>query len=159
MEQRVRDFLRGTEEAEKRVAALAVEPQLPGVSPSFYGAVCTRDIRVDLAEPGLIRCFFRVTPLFTDAEGNLSRGAIANLVDELGGYALMTLGHHTKVSVNISIAYLSTARLDDELEITSRVLGHKGAYSGTAVTLMNKRTREMVAEGRHSLFGKQYSNI
>lgn len=47
----------------------------------------------------------------------------------------------------------------DELEITSRVLGRKGAYTGTIVLLKNRRTGEMVAEGRHSMFGKLHSSI
>ena len=47
----------------------------------------------------------------------------------------------------------------DELEIISKVLGHKGGYSGTYVLLKNKATGEVVAEGRHSLFGKLVSKI
>ncbi|KAG9157791.1 hypothetical protein Leryth_025930 [Lithospermum erythrorhizon] len=43
----------------------------------------------------------------------------------------------------------------DELEITSRVLGQKGKYSGTIVLIRNKSTGEVVAEGRHSLFGSR----
>lgn len=43
--------------------------------------------------------------------------------------------------------------LQEELEINSRVLGHKRGYSGTQVILRKKKTGEIVAEGRHSLFG------
>ncbi|CAA7389693.1 unnamed protein product [Spirodela intermedia] len=158
MEQRVRDFLTPAAE-EERVAGLAVAPQRPRISPSFFEAFSIRGIRVVWAEHGLVRYSFRVTPGHTGADGNLSTGAIASLVDELGGHALLTYGHHTQVSVNISVAYLSTARIDDELEITSRVLGRKGGYSGTIVLLKNKRTGEIIAEGRHSMFGKLHSNI
>ncbi|KAF3969846.1 hypothetical protein CMV_006404 [Castanea mollissima] len=42
--------------------------------------------------------------------------------------------------------------LQDELELTSRVLGRKGGYSGTVVLIKNKATGELIAEGRHSLF-------
>lgn len=49
--------------------------------------------------------------------------------------------------------------LQDELEITSRVLGQRGGYSGTIVLLRNKATREVIAEGRHSLFRQRASKI
>ena len=50
-------------------------------------------------------------------------------------------------------------KLQDELEITSRVLGRRGAYSGTIVLMRNKATGEIIAEGRHSLFGRHPSKI
>ena len=49
--------------------------------------------------------------------------------------------------------------LQDELELTSRVLGQKGGYSGTVVLIRNKATGELIAEGRHSLFGKHASKL
>lgn len=49
--------------------------------------------------------------------------------------------------------------LQDELEITSRLLGSKGGYSGTIVLLKNKATGELIAEGRHSLFGRHNSKM
>jgi hypothetical protein len=49
--------------------------------------------------------------------------------------------------------------LQDELEITSRLLGRKGGYSGTIVLLKNKATGELIAEGRHSLFGRHNSKM
>lgn len=47
----------------------------------------------------------------------------------------------------------------DELEITARLLGRKGGYSGTLVLLRNKATGELIAEGRHSLFGRHASKM
>ncbi|EXC01494.1 hypothetical protein L484_022071 [Morus notabilis] len=47
----------------------------------------------------------------------------------------------------------------DELEITSRLLGRKEGYSGTTVLMKNKATGEIIAEGRHSLFGKHVSKL
>lgn len=47
----------------------------------------------------------------------------------------------------------------DELEITSKVLGQKGGYAGTVVIVKNKATGLLIAEGRHSLFGKHSSKM
>ncbi|XP_028550985.1 acyl-coenzyme A thioesterase 13 isoform X3 [Dendrobium catenatum] len=98
--------------------------------------------------------------LLASPNGNMSLGAIANLVDEVGGAAMHADGHHMKVSVDISISFLANAKLHDELEITSRVLGHRGSYyTGTYVLLRNKTSGEVIAEGRHSLFGNLRSKI
>lgn len=147
------------EEESDRVRGLAVVPHRAGHDASFYEGFSLRGIRVDRIQPGSLSCAFRVPSRLTDSSGNLSPGAIANLVDEVGAAAIHADGHHPKVSVDMSISYMSAAKLNDELEITSRVLGHKGGYSGTQVILRNKMTGEIVAEGRHSLFGNLMSKI
>lgn len=68
-------------------------------------------------------------------------------------------GEHSKVSIDMSISLISPAKADDELEMTSRVLGQSGRYSGTIVLLRNKKTGDVIAEGRHSLFGNFVSKI
>ncbi|XP_008785432.1 acyl-coenzyme A thioesterase 13-like isoform X1 [Phoenix dactylifera] len=149
----------------ERVASLDVRPHRAGDAASFYEGFALRGIRVDLIQRGSLSCTFKVPPRLTDVNGNLSAGAIANLVDEVGGAVMHADGHRMKVSVDMSISYMSTAKVDnligeqDELEITSSVLGHKGAYTGTYVLLRNKTTGEIVAEGRHSLFGNLKSKI
>ncbi|XP_019248092.1 PREDICTED: acyl-coenzyme A thioesterase 13-like isoform X2 [Nicotiana attenuata] len=94
-----------------------------------------------------------------DREGKLASGAIANLVDEVGGAVVFVEGLPMNVSVDMSISFLSSAKADDELEIVGRVLGQKGGYSGTNVLVKNKATGELIAEGRHSLFGKHASKM
>lgn len=81
---------------------------------------------------------------------------MVSLVDEIGSAAAIADGHHLKVSVDMSVSFasLSQAAPGDHLHITARALGHKGAYSGTHVLITNAATGEVVAEGRHSLFGK-----
>lgn len=54
---------------------------------------------------------------------------------------------------------LGVGYLQDELEVIGRVLGQKGGYSGTSVLVKNKTTGELIAEGRHSLFGKHASKM
>ncbi|KAG4954951.1 hypothetical protein JHK82_040524 [Glycine max] len=87
----------------------------------------------------------------------LANGAIVNLVDEVGGVVIHEEGLPMNVSVDMSISFLSYTL--DELEITSRLLGSKGGYSGTIVLLKNKATGELIAEGRHSLFGRHNSKM
>nr|XP_011460918.1 PREDICTED: acyl-coenzyme A thioesterase 13-like isoform X2 [Fragaria vesca subsp. vesca] len=127
------------------VLRIVIPPQRPGEA-SFYENFAIRGIRVDQAEPGLVVCTFK------DRAGNLSNGAIANLVDIVGSYVTYTGGLIRNVSADISISYMSTAKLDDEVEITSKRLGQKGGYTGILVLLRNKATGDVIAEGRHSMF-------
>ncbi|XP_050138579.1 uncharacterized protein LOC126614920 isoform X1 [Malus sylvestris] len=113
---------------------------------SFYDAFALRGIRVERVEPGVVICSFK------DRDGTLANGAIANLVDIVGGSLAFIPDLPMNVSVDISVSYVSTAKVHDELEITSRVLGRAGGYCGTIVTFKNKSTGEIIAEGRHSLF-------
>ncbi|CAI8585708.1 unnamed protein product [Vicia faba] len=131
----------------------------PGDNTSFYEHFILTGIKVDHVHPGFVSCSFRVPPRLTDSNGKLANGAIATLVDEVGGAVIHEEGLPMNVSVDMSISFLSTAQVNDELEITSRLLGRKGGYSGTIVLLKNKDTGELIAEGRHSLFGRHNSKM
>ncbi|KAH1214332.1 hypothetical protein GmHk_14G042087 [Glycine max] len=103
--------------------------------------------------------------LLHDKSEKLANGAIVNLVDEVGGVVIHEEGLPMNVSVDIVtidnglISTKSNIHRLDELEITSRLLGSKGGYSGTIVLLKNKATGELIAEGRHSLFGRHNSKM
>ncbi|KAL5580823.1 hypothetical protein UlMin_013265 [Ulmus minor] len=156
---KAKEFLQLSNEDSKLVSRLSVPAIRPGADSSFYEDFALKGIRVDRVEPGLVACTFKVPPRLTDRNGRLASGAIANLVDEAGGAVVHVEGLPMNVSVDMSISFISTAKVNDELEITSRVLGQSGRYSGTLVLLRNKATGEVIAEGRHSLFGLQASKL
>ncbi|KAF3673429.1 hypothetical protein BC332_34073 [Capsicum chinense] len=157
--EKVKAFLELTQAESDRVSSLTFPPHRFGSECSFYEYYALRGIRVDRVEPGQVFCTFKVPPRLTDREGKLASGAIANLVDEVGGAVVYVEGLPMNVSVDMSISFLSTAKADDVLEIIGRVLGQKGGYSGTSVIVKNKTTGELIAEGRHSLFGKHASKM
>ncbi|KAG8058876.1 hypothetical protein GUJ93_ZPchr0002g25546 [Zizania palustris] len=131
------------------------EGQTPHAA-SFFEGFALKGIRVDSVQPGALDCSFTVPPRLTDRSGCLAAGAVVSLVDEIGSAASIADGRPLKVSVDMSVSFvsLSQTRPGDRLRITARALGHKGAYSGTHVLISNAATGEVVAEGRHSLFGK-----
>ncbi|RDY04918.1 Acyl-coenzyme A thioesterase 13, partial [Mucuna pruriens] len=158
--EKAREMLRQTREESDAVSRLHSVPSLrPGDTSTFYEHFTLIGIRVDRVQPGFISCSFKVPSRLADRSGNLANGAIANLVDEVGGAVIHEEGLPMNVSVDMSISFLATARVGDELEITSRLLGRKGGYSGTIVLLKNKATGELIAEGRHSLFGRHNSKM
>ncbi|XP_034222558.1 acyl-coenzyme A thioesterase 13-like isoform X1 [Prunus dulcis] len=149
---KVNKSLELTQDESESVSQLVIPATRYGES-SFYDAFALRGIRLDRVESGvLVVCSFKVPPRLTDRSGNLANGAIANLVDIVGAAVAYVPGLSMNVSVDISISYMSTAKLHDELEITSRMVGRVGGCSGTIVILRNKTTGEIIAEGRHSLF-------
>ncbi|KAK9940719.1 hypothetical protein M0R45_017362 [Rubus argutus] len=156
---KAKKFLELSDEESNIVSRLAIPARRSGSGLSFYEDFALKGIRVDRVEPGLVVCTFKVPPRLTDRSGRLANGAIANLVDEVGGALVHVEGLPMNVSVDMSISFMSAAKLNDELEISSKVLGKRGGYSGTIVLMRNKATGEVIAEGRHSLFGKHPSKL
>ncbi|KAJ9565316.1 hypothetical protein OSB04_001282 [Centaurea solstitialis] len=151
MEKTTTEFLQVSDQDSGRVSGLTVPTEFsPEAVHSFYEKFTLRGIQLDRFQPGFVSCSFTVPPRLTDRDGNLAVGAIANLVDEIGAIMAYDKDAITSVSVDVSISYLSTAKLNDELEISAKLLGRKGTYKGTLVVVKNKATGEMIAEGRHS---------
>ncbi|CAN1282443.1 Acyl-coenzyme A thioesterase 13 [Linum perenne] len=157
--EKAKQFLEPIQGEADMVSQLVIPTHRVGHECSFYEDFSIRGIRVDRVEPGLVTCSFTVPARLTDRSGKLATGAIANLVDEVGGAVVHIEGLPMNVSVDMSISFLSSAKLHDELEITSKVLGRKGGYAGTVVLVKNKLTGELIAEGRHSLFGRHASKM
>ncbi|KAL0537280.1 hypothetical protein IC582_026257 [Cucumis melo] len=156
--EKAKQLLELTKEETDAVQKLPVHPKKPGQS-CFYTFFALRGIQVDRVEPGLVVCTLKVPPRLTDRSGKLASGAIANLVDEIGCAVIYDEALPEPVSVDMSISYMSSADVDDELEIVSKLLGQKGRYYGTRVVIKNKRNGEIVAEGRHSLFSIRPSTV
>ncbi|BFG33976.1 hypothetical protein CerSpe_202500 [Prunus speciosa] len=156
--ERAKKFLGLSQDESEAVSRLDVPERQAGEGKSFYDTFALAGNRVVRVEPGLIVCSFKVPPRLTDRTGKLANGAIANLVDVVGISVDFVEGLPMNVSVDMSISYLSTAKLDDELEIISKRLGQRGGCTGTLVLVRNKATGEIIAEGRLSLFRPQASS-
>ncbi|XP_031110888.1 acyl-coenzyme A thioesterase 13-like isoform X2 [Ipomoea triloba] len=153
MMEKAKESVEASKEEAERVLSLSFTPHRQGVDhTTFYSYFCLRGIRVDRCRPGFISCTFKVPSRLTDKNGNLGCGAIATLVDEVGCAMRYVEGLPFNVTVAISITYLSTAKLHDELEITGRVLGNMGNYFGTSIVVKNKASGEIIADGRTSLY-------
>ncbi|XP_076901876.1 uncharacterized protein LOC143556449 [Bidens hawaiensis] len=168
MEKKTREYLEISDEEAERVSSTSAAG---GSSYCFYDDFALRGIRVHQLQPAFISCSFTVPPRHSfpiylhcllaiqDRNGDMAMGAIANFIDEIGGALLYEKDAPMKVSVDMSISYLSTAKVNDELEISAKLLGGKGAYNGTLVLVKNKASGQLIAEGRHSLFSKPTSKI
>ncbi|KAI3862340.1 hypothetical protein MKW92_013900 [Papaver armeniacum] len=99
-------------------------------------------------QKGLIQCNFRVPKSLSDRDGNWHVGAIATLIDIIGASAIVTVVGNINVSVDFNISYFSTAKIDEEVEIEAKVLGHKGNLSSNMVVIKNKENGELIAVGK-----------
>jgi acyl-coenzyme A thioesterase 13 len=144
-------------DALNRAAAERRRSQREGeLVPSFFEGFALQGVRVDAIHPGRVLCSFTVPAHLTTANRQLAPGAVVSLVDEICSAVSIADGQHLKVSVDMSVSFvdLAAAASGDTLRITARTLGHKGYYSGTHLLIVNAATGQVVAEGRHSLFGK-----
>ncbi|CAL5361343.1 unnamed protein product [Camellia sinensis] len=74
-------------------------------------ALTLEGIQIEHAEKGLVRCKFIIPRHLSDRDGNWHVGAIAVLIDDVGAAAICSAVGHIQVSVNLSISYHSTAKI------------------------------------------------
>ncbi|XVE88872.1 hypothetical protein DITRI_Ditri19aG0103600 [Diplodiscus trichospermus] len=63
------------------------------------------------ARKGFIRCALIVPTQASDVDGNWHVGAIATLIDVIGAAAIYSVAHRLITSVDLSISYYSTAKI------------------------------------------------
>ncbi|KAI3939698.1 hypothetical protein MKX01_029860 [Papaver californicum] len=97
---------------------------------------------------GLIRCNFTVPQNLSDRDGNWHVGAIATLIDLVGACAVYTSFGNLNVTVDFNVSYFSTAKIQEEVEIEAKVLGHEGNLSSVMVMIKKEENGDLVAIGR-----------
>ncbi|XAR50656.1 Acyl-CoA hydrolase [Bertholletia excelsa] len=113
-------------------------------------ALSLAGLQVEHAERGLIRCKFIVPNHLSDGVGNWCTGAMALLIDDVGAAAICSAVGHIKVSVNFSVSFISTAKIQEEVDIEAKVTEHKGKLTLVVVEVKKEGSGEMVA------FAKQW---
>ncbi|KAL8167736.1 LOW QUALITY PROTEIN: hypothetical protein V2J09_009235 [Rumex salicifolius] len=133
--ERARGILELTPVEAMKVDPVKVNPHIPHKEMSFYEDLAVRGVRIRRVEPGLIVCALKVPPRLIARDGKLAAGAIVGFVDEIGASLTYIEGHSMSVSVNISVSYIGDAKVDDELEVTAKLMGKKGNIVDTHVII------------------------
>ncbi|KAK8664272.1 hypothetical protein V6N13_084070 [Hibiscus sabdariffa] len=105
-------------------------------------ARCIGGLQVTKAQTGFLRCDFTVPAHASDMNGNWHAGAIATLIDVVGGAAIYSTGHHLKVTVNFNIQYHSTAKIQEEVEIDAKANGHRGKLTSVMIKVRSKSNNQ-----------------
>ncbi|KAL5860308.1 hypothetical protein ACOSQ4_001604 [Xanthoceras sorbifolium] len=111
-------------------------------------AITVTAIQIVEARHGFLRCFFTVPITVTDKDGNWHAGAVATLIDVIGATAVYSLAGYVHVSVDFSISFYSTAKIQEEVEIEAKVVGYRGKLPCVEVDIRRKDNGELIALGR-----------
>ncbi|MFS8007935.1 putative Thioesterase domain, HotDog domain superfamily, acyl-coenzyme A thioesterase 13 [Helianthus anomalus] len=78
---------------------------------SLFEPLIMSGLKVDLIERGRVICSMKVPPRLLNVDNSLHGGAIAALVDVVGGTAFPTINNDTNtgVSMEINVSYLDAA--------------------------------------------------
>ncbi|EOY26826.1 hypothetical protein SCA6_019523 [Theobroma cacao] len=105
-------------------------------------------LRVIRAQRGFLRCSFTVPSDASDANGNWHVGAIATIIDNVGGAAIYSTADRVKVTLDFNISYYSAARTQEQVEIEAKVIGNKGKLTSVVVEVRKKDNGELIAIGK-----------
>ncbi|KAL5729161.1 hypothetical protein ACHQM5_002149 [Ranunculus cassubicifolius] len=109
-----------------------VEALSEGVVGPEIETKCLQGLKVVRAEKGFFLCTFVVPKTLSDKDGNWHTGAIAILLDDLAATAVASLEGKIKLSVDFDISFLSSVKIEEEVEIEAKVLSHKGKLTSVS---------------------------
>ncbi|KAJ5088025.1 hypothetical protein N7456_011641 [Penicillium angulare] len=121
-------------------------------------ALLLEGINIYHAENGLIRATLPVQPLHVNSKGTLHGTLSACVIDWAAGMAIASTGHTaTGVSTDLSVSYLSTAKLGDTLEIECKIskIGKTLAFITVTVSKTVEGSAVNVVHGSHTKYIKQ----
>ncbi|XVF24956.1 hypothetical protein REPUB_Repub13aG0172300 [Reevesia pubescens] len=99
---------------------------------------------------GFVRCNFIVSARVSDGDGKWHAGAIATIMDIIGSIAMYsaTATTRAKVTTDYNISYYSSAKIQEEVEIESKVIGNRGKLTSFVVEIKRKDDGELIAIGK-----------
>ncbi|KAB1218544.1 Acyl-coenzyme A thioesterase 13 [Morella rubra] len=134
---------------------LSVEDVIMWLEGLSKGTICQEvetvsmeGLQVVLAQKGFLRCNFLVPDRLSDRDGNWYVGAMATLMDNLGAAVICSSVSHVKSTVELSISYYSTAKIQEEVEIEAKVVGEKEKATAAVVEIRRRSNGELIASGR-----------
>ncbi|KAH7547260.1 uncharacterized protein LOC125419032 [Ziziphus jujuba] len=110
------------------------------------------------ARKGFVLCNFVVPTTLSDQHGNWHAGAMATLIDDVGASAIYSSIGQMKVSVDFSVSYISTVKIQEEVEIEAKVLGELGKLTSVIIEVRRKSNGELVALGKQWMASPSNTN-
>ncbi|XP_047317044.1 acyl-coenzyme A thioesterase 13-like [Impatiens glandulifera] len=126
---------------------------IDGMPPKFIQPLIMQGLHLDLVEVGRIVCSMKVPSRLLNTENFLHGGATATLVDLVGSAVIYTVGKsYTGVSVELSVSYLDSAYVGEEIEIEAKALRVGKAIAVVTVEFRKKQSGKIIAQGRLNNF-------
>ncbi|OIW04908.1 hypothetical protein TanjilG_23911 [Lupinus angustifolius] len=111
-------------------------------------ASSTKGITVVKAHKGFILCDFTIHNGLLDQNGNWYVGDIATLVDTIGALAAYSFTSFHHITLDFTISYYSTAKLQEEIGVEAKAKGKKDGLTSLIVEVRKKENGELVALGK-----------
>ncbi|KAK9022609.1 hypothetical protein V6N11_002856 [Hibiscus sabdariffa] len=123
---------------EKRMASVELEN------------LTAQGLLIDRAHKGSVHSTLIIPPSLSDAHGNWQAGAIATLIDMIASVAIYTETGTARgqVTMDYSISYYSSAKIQEKVEIEAKVIGNKGKLTSVVVEVRKKDGGGLIAVGK-----------
>ncbi|KAG5026026.1 hypothetical protein AAZX31_08G201400 [Glycine max] len=108
----------------------------------------TKGIRLVKAHKGFILCDLIIHSGLLDENGNWHASAITTLVDMLASFASYSITSCHQVTLDLSISFYSTAKVQEEVEVEAKVIRKKDELISVIVEVRKKHNGELVALGK-----------
>ncbi|KAJ0702826.1 putative acyl-CoA hydrolase [Helianthus annuus] len=120
----------------------------------LFEAIIMWGLKLDRIDHGRVICSMKLPPRLLNVDSSLHGGAMAALVDVIGGVAIRTVTNTTTtgVSMEINVSYLDAAYVGDEIEIEANVLRVGKVVAVATVEFRNKKNGKTIAQGRHTKY-------
>ncbi|KAK4842420.1 hypothetical protein QYF36_021291 [Acer negundo] len=136
------------EESSVQKSVKGLEDLSKGVLVPELEALTFAGLQIVEARKGFLRCSFIVPNLVADKIGNWQVGAMATLIDVIGGATICSIDDHIPVTVDLSISFYSTAKIQEEVEIEARFVRSRGKLTSVVVEVRRKENGELIAVGK-----------
>ncbi|XP_071682589.1 uncharacterized protein [Lolium perenne] len=149
-------------EAVRRTLEPTASPEdISGSTP--YDSFVISGVRLDAAEHGRVLCSFLVTPRHASPQGYLLSGVTATLADQMGSAVIYSIGVGlggedfsgvglSGVSLEISVSYVDTATVGEEIEVEGKLLRAGKSVCVVSIDFRKKRTGKLIAQARHTKY-------
>ncbi|KAI4329234.1 hypothetical protein L6164_021521 [Bauhinia variegata] len=116
-----------------------------GVAGNQIEIIPVKGIRQVKAHTGYLLCDFIIPDSLADEIGNWHAGAIAALIDTVGSMPVHSFTSRDSVSIDFSISYYSTVKVQEEVEVEAKVVGDKENLTSVIVEIRKKKNIELIA--------------
>ncbi|KAG4183007.1 hypothetical protein ERO13_A09G081901v2 [Gossypium hirsutum] len=104
-------------------------------------------LRIILVEKEFMQFDFVVPNVVSDVDGNWHVGALASLLDLIGTITTFWYADCVSAVVDFNSSYYSTVKIQEHVEIESRVMADKGKLMHVVVQVRKKGNGEVIAVG------------
>ncbi|PPS06992.1 hypothetical protein GOBAR_AA13648 [Gossypium barbadense] len=105
-------------------------------------------LRVTHAEKDFMRFDFVVPNTVSDVDGNWHVGALASLLDLIGIVTIYSFVNRVISTVDFSASYYSTTKIQEHVEIESKVTANRGKLLHVVIEVRRKGNGEVIAVGK-----------